>query len=85
MDDAPDAEQLGIRVVVRPGEYDRPVPQVVGQPTDDSEMALALARCLVANRAFEPEKVLDAYREWMTTRPFDIGATTERGLPKPRE
>jgi len=24
--------------------------------------------------------VLDAYREWMTTRPLDIGATTERGL-----
>jgi ADP-ribosylglycohydrolase/fructose-1,6-bisphosphatase/inositol monophosphatase family enzyme len=53
---------------------------IAGQPTDDSEMALALARCLVANRKFDPEKVLEAYREWMTTRPLDIGATTERGL-----
>jgi ADP-ribosylglycohydrolase len=53
---------------------------IAGQPTDDSEMALALARCLVANRGFDAEKVLDAYREWMTTRPLDIGATTERGL-----
>ena len=27
-----------------------------------------------------PEKVLEAYREWLTSRPLDIGATTERGL-----
>ena len=53
---------------------------IAGQPTDDSEMALALARCLVANKEFLPEKVLDAYRDWMTTRPVDIGTTTERGL-----
>ena len=53
---------------------------IAGQPTDDSEMALALARCLVAHRQFHPDKVLDAYREWMTTRPLDIGTTTERGL-----
>jgi ADP-ribosylglycohydrolase/fructose-1,6-bisphosphatase/inositol monophosphatase family enzyme len=53
---------------------------IAGQPTDDSEMALALARCLVSSKGFLPEKVLDAYREWMTTRPVDIGTTTERGL-----
>jgi len=53
---------------------------IAGQPTDDSEMAIALARCLVANKGFAADKVLDAYREWMTTRPLDIGATTERGL-----
>ena len=53
---------------------------IAGQPTDDSEMALALARCLVAEREFVPDKVLDAYRGWLTSRPLDIGATTERGL-----
>jgi ADP-ribosylglycohydrolase/fructose-1,6-bisphosphatase/inositol monophosphatase family enzyme len=53
---------------------------IAGQPTDDSEMALALARCLVADKAFVPQKVLDAYRGWLTSRPPDIGATTERGL-----
>jgi ADP-ribosyl-[dinitrogen reductase] hydrolase len=53
---------------------------IAGQPTDDSEMALALARCLVEKKEFIPEKVLDAYREWMTSRPLDIGTTTERGL-----
>jgi ADP-ribosylglycohydrolase/fructose-1,6-bisphosphatase/inositol monophosphatase family enzyme len=53
---------------------------ISGQPTDDSEMALALARCLVAEKGFDAGKVLAAYREWMTSRPIDIGATTERGL-----
>jgi ADP-ribosylglycohydrolase len=53
---------------------------MAGQPTDDSEMALALARSLVSQGKFLPEKVLDAYREWLQTRPVDIGMTTERGL-----
>jgi ADP-ribosylglycohydrolase/fructose-1,6-bisphosphatase/inositol monophosphatase family enzyme len=53
---------------------------IAGQPTDDSEMALALARCLVAEGKFAADKALDAYRAWLTTRPVDVGATTERGL-----
>lgn len=53
---------------------------IAGQPTDDSEMAIALARSLVLEKAFNPEKVLAAYREWIQTRPVDIGTTTERGL-----
>jgi ADP-ribosylglycohydrolase/fructose-1,6-bisphosphatase/inositol monophosphatase family enzyme len=66
----------GVRELADGGVYHT----IAGQPTDDSEMALALARCLVAQKGFVPDKVLDAYREWMTTRPLDIGATTERGL-----
>jgi len=57
-----------------------PFHTIAGQPTDDSEMALALARSLVQEKRFDPEKVLAAYREWLQTRPVDIGATTERGL-----
>ena len=53
---------------------------IAGQPTDDSEMALALARSIVAQGGFSAEKVLDAYRDWLTSRPVDIGSTTERGL-----
>ncbi|HSA71875.1 MAG TPA: inositol monophosphatase family protein [Burkholderiales bacterium] len=53
---------------------------IAGQPTDDSEMALALARCIVAEKQFVAQRALDAYREWLTTRPVDIAATTERGL-----
>jgi ADP-ribosylglycohydrolase len=66
----------GVRDLADGGVYHT----IAGQPTDDSEMAFALARCLVANRKFDSEKTLDAYREWMQTRPLDIGATTERGL-----
>jgi ADP-ribosylglycohydrolase/fructose-1,6-bisphosphatase/inositol monophosphatase family enzyme len=53
---------------------------IAGQPTDDSEMAIALARSVFHHRTFDKDRVLDAYREWMTTRPIDIGETTERGL-----
>jgi ADP-ribosyl-[dinitrogen reductase] hydrolase len=66
----------GVRELADGGVYHT----IAGQPTDDSEMALALARSIVANKTFTPEKVLDAYREWLTTRPVDIGTTTERGL-----
>jgi ADP-ribosyl-[dinitrogen reductase] hydrolase len=66
----------GVRDLADGGVYHT----IAGQPTDDSEMALALARCLVLNKEFLSEKVLDAYRDWMTSRPLDIGATTERGL-----
>ena len=53
---------------------------IAGQPTDDSEMALTLARALVRDGRHDADKVLDAYREWLQTRPIDIGETTERGL-----
>ena len=53
---------------------------LAGQPTDDSEMALALARSLVSEKGYKKEKVRDSYRAWLQTRPIDVGATTERGL-----
>ena len=53
---------------------------IAGQPTDDGEMALTLARILVGRRSYPRDKVLDAYREWLQTRPVDIAETTERGL-----
>jgi ADP-ribosylglycohydrolase/fructose-1,6-bisphosphatase/inositol monophosphatase family enzyme len=66
----------GVRALADGGVYHT----IAGQPTDDSEMALALARTIVARKNFEPDSVLEAYREWMTSRPMDIGSTTERGL-----
>ncbi|MGQ0653005.1 MAG: inositol monophosphatase family protein [Betaproteobacteria bacterium] len=51
-----------------------------GQPTDDSEMALTLARSIVREGRHDAQKVLDAYRAWLTSRPVDIGMTTEKGL-----
>ena len=54
---------------------------IAGQPTDDSELALALARSIVAGgRQYDGAAALAAYRAWMESAPFDIGATTRRGL-----
>jgi ADP-ribosylglycohydrolase/fructose-1,6-bisphosphatase/inositol monophosphatase family enzyme len=53
---------------------------MAGQPTDDSEMALALARAILRETNYDAPKVLDAYRAWLTSRPVDVGLTTERGL-----
>lgn len=53
---------------------------LAGQPTDDSEMALALARSMVDGAAYDPEAALSAYRRWHRSGPFDIGATTRAAL-----
>jgi ADP-ribosylglycohydrolase/fructose-1,6-bisphosphatase/inositol monophosphatase family enzyme len=53
---------------------------IAGQPTDDSEMALALARSIVAAGGYRPEAAFGAYRRWRESGPFDIGTTTQAGL-----
>lgn len=53
---------------------------LAGQPTDDGEMALALARSIVAARGYEPARVGAAYVAWGQSKPFDMGATTRAGL-----
>jgi ADP-ribosyl-[dinitrogen reductase] hydrolase len=53
---------------------------IAGQPTDDSEMALALARTLVRHDKFDEQAVAGAYVEWRKSGPFDIGATTESAI-----
>lgn len=53
---------------------------IAGQCTDDSEMALTLARSLVAEGTFNREKVLAAYKGWYASGPFDIGRTTSAAL-----
>jgi ADP-ribosylglycohydrolase/fructose-1,6-bisphosphatase/inositol monophosphatase family enzyme len=51
-----------------------------GQPTDDSEMALLLARTLVAAGVYEAERVGRAYHFWMHSEPFDRGMTVTHAL-----
>lgn len=53
---------------------------IAGQPTDDSEMALALARTLVSEGAFDPTAVGQAYVRWARSGPFDMGGTTRAGI-----
>jgi ADP-ribosylglycohydrolase/fructose-1,6-bisphosphatase/inositol monophosphatase family enzyme len=53
---------------------------LAGQPTDDSELALTLARAIVSRSGFERDAVLTAYRAWLASGPFDAGRTTVTGL-----
>jgi ADP-ribosylglycohydrolase len=53
---------------------------IAGQPTDDSEMALALARMLIKLRRYDPEEAREAYVMWLNSSPFDCGATVAAGL-----
>jgi ADP-ribosyl-[dinitrogen reductase] hydrolase len=53
---------------------------LAGQPTDDSEMALALARSIVTAGRFEATAVGQAYRDWFASSPFDVGNTVGRAL-----
>lgn len=53
---------------------------IAGQPTDDSEMALALARAIVSGGAFNAALVGRAYVRWASSGPFDMGSTTRAGI-----
>ncbi|TVQ35477.1 MAG: hypothetical protein EA384_16175 [Spirochaetaceae bacterium] len=72
----------GVRDLADGGTWDT----IAGQPTDDSEMALALAHVLVAHREYTREAAFGAYRDWLDSGPFDVGNTVAsalRGQPNP--
>jgi ADP-ribosylglycohydrolase len=51
---------------------------IAGQPTDDSEMALALAQSLVEHNCYDKQAVQRAYIQWLHSGPFDCGNTIIR-------
>lgn len=53
---------------------------LAGQPTDDSELALMLARSLVQTETFDQSAIATAYAYWYRSQPFDIGDTTQQAL-----
>ena len=53
---------------------------LAGQPTDDSELALMLARSLVQSKDFDQVAIATAYAYWYRSHPFDIGNTTQQAL-----
>lgn len=53
---------------------------IAGQPTDDSEMALLLARMLIERGTYTPDAAHDAYLNWMDSGPFDYGETISNAL-----
>ncbi len=66
----------GLRDLQDGGTYNT----LAGQPTDDSEMALMLARLLVAERRYDPDRALERYRYWFHSGPFDYGFATRQAL-----
>lgn len=66
----------GPRLLADGGTWDT----LAGQPTDDSELALALARSMAASGRYDEEAVAGAYAAWYTSGPFDVGSTTRTAL-----
>jgi ADP-ribosylglycohydrolase len=53
---------------------------LAGQPTDDSELALTLARTLAGRSSYDAEAAAQAYGRWFASAPFDCGGTTAHAL-----
>jgi len=66
----------GVRLLADGGTFNT----LAGQPTDDSEMALLLARSLIDEGTYKPEAVLGRYRYWLESGPFDCGKTITGSL-----
>jgi ADP-ribosyl-[dinitrogen reductase] hydrolase len=51
-----------------------------GQVTDDTEMALCLARVLATHRDWNLKEACEAFAGWLKSRPVDVGNTCRRGI-----
>ena len=72
----------GVRELVDGGTWDT----IAGQPTDDSEMALLLARMLADQGQYDTEEARNVYLFWLDSEPFDCGMTISgslQGYPNP--
>lgn len=54
--------------------------QPAGTITDDTEMALCIARSLAEHGTFKPEDIADRFVNWKRSGPFDIGRMTSNAL-----
>lgn len=54
--------------------------QPAGTITDDTEMALCIARSLADNGGFNPADIADRFADWKASGPFDIGIMTSNAL-----
>ncbi len=51
-----------------------------GQVTDDTQMALCIARAIVQTGGWSLEQVADNFAAWLKSRPVDCGDTCRRGI-----
>jgi len=66
----------GVRELSDGGTWDT----LAGQPTDDSELALVMARMLADKKKYDPKQAMKAYRYWLSSGPFDCGMTISAAL-----
>lgn len=66
----------GPRLLANGGSFNT----LAGQPTDDSEMALLLARSIVAKGGWHADAVWQEYRFWLDSVPFDCGNTISAAI-----
>lgn len=53
---------------------------LAGQPTEDGELILLLARQLVYCRAYDAQQALQTYRYWLKSEPFAVTPETQYAL-----
>ena len=53
---------------------------IAGQPTDDSELAMALARALLGRPDYDAHLAARAYADWYQSAPFSGGQTSARAF-----
>ena len=51
-----------------------------GQVTDDTEMALCIARAVARNQGWSPEAIAHQFSAWLKSRPVDCGDTCRKGI-----
>lgn len=51
-----------------------------GQVTDDTELALALARSIVERGRYDADAAAEGYAGWLQSDPFDVGGTTSQAF-----
>jgi ADP-ribosyl-[dinitrogen reductase] hydrolase len=51
-----------------------------GQVTDDTTMSLALGQAILEAGEVDPNGIAEAFSQWMSNKPVDIGHTVRRGI-----
>jgi ADP-ribosyl-[dinitrogen reductase] hydrolase len=51
-----------------------------GQVTDDTQMALCIARAVVAAKGWSRAGIADNFASWLKSKPVDVGDTCRRGI-----
>jgi len=51
-----------------------------GQVTDDTEMALCIARAILQNQTWSVEAIAENFAAWLKSRPVDCGDTCRKGI-----